>query len=141
MLQLKLNHLVFVDDLMLFCKEDIQSIQTLFQGVHHFSSSLGLEANYSKSGIYLAGVSDNFRIHAASTLEFTFESLPVKYLGIPLTSKQYTIADCEYLVDKMTSRIQSWTSKNLSYTARLQLVNSVLMSTSNYWRQTVILPK
>ena len=99
----------------------------------HLSSSSGLETNYFKSGIYLGGVSDNFRMHAASTLDFTFVSLPVKYLGMPLTSKRYTAADCEYLVDKMTSRIRSWIAKNLSYTTRLQLDNSVLMSISNYW--------
>ena len=139
--KLKLNHIVIADDLMLFCKGDMQSIQTLCQGVHHFSYSSGLEANYSKLGIYLTGVNDNFRIQAAGTLDFTFESLPVKYLGMPLTSKRYTVADYEYLVDKMTSRIRCWIAKNLSYTARLQLVNSVLMSISNYWSQTVIFPK
>ena len=117
--KLKLNHLVFADDLMLFCKGDTQSIQTLCQGVQLFSSSSGLEANYTKLGIYLAGVNDNFRMHAANTLDFTFESLPVKYLGMPLTSKRYTTADCEYLVDKMTSRIRSCFAKNVSYTARL----------------------
>ena len=37
----------------------------------------------------------------------------------------------------MTTTIRSWSAKNLSYTARLQLVNSILMSISNY---TVILP-
>ena len=130
--KLKLNHLVFADGLMLFCKGDMQSIQTLYQGVQLFSSSSGLVANYSKSGFYLARVNDNFRMHAASTVDFTFESLPVKYLGMPLISKRYTAADCEFLVDKMTSRIRSWFAKNLSYRARLQLVNSVLMSISNY---------
>lgn len=39
----------------------------------------------------------------------------------------------------MTSRVRVWYAKNLSYTARLQLVNSVLMSITNYWCQTVIL--
>ena len=96
---LKLNHLVFANDLILFCKGDTQSIQTLYQGVQLFSSSLSLEANYSKSGIYLARVNDNFRMHAASTLDFTFESLHVKYLRMPLTSKRYATVDCEYLVD------------------------------------------
>ena len=139
--KLKLNHLVFAKDLMLFYKGDMHSIKTLCQGVELFSSSSGLEANNSKSGIYLAGVSDNFRMLVARSLEFTFESLPGKYLGMPLTSKWYTIADWECMVDKMTNQIRSWFARNLSYTARLQLVNSILISISNYWCQTVILPK
>ena len=106
-----------------------------------FSSSSGLKANNNKPAIYLAGVSDSVRSHAASTLDFAFESLPVKYLGMPLTSKRYTAADCVYLVEILTNRIRSWFARSLSYTARLQLVNSVLMSITNYWSQTVILPK
>lgn len=139
--KMKLNHLAFVDDLMMFCKGDLQSIMILHRSLGIFSDSSGLFANNSKSGIYHAGVSNEFKTQAASVLDFSFKSLPVRYLGIPLTSKQYTVADCEYLVDKMTSRIRSWYAKKLSYTARLQLVNSILMSISNYWSQTVIIPK
>lgn len=139
--KMKLNHLVFADDLMLFCKGDMQFIMTLKQGVDIFSSSLGLCANNSNSGIYLAGVDLEFRNKAAQTLDFTFESLLVRYLGMPFTSKRYTTADYAYLVDKMTSRIRSWYARKLSYIARLHLVNSILMSISNYWSQTVILPK
>lgn len=104
---MKLNHLAFAYDLMMFCKGDMQSIMILRQGLEFFSGSSGLFANNSKSGIYLAGVSEEFKEQAASVLDFTFEILLVKYLGMPLTSKRYTAADCEYLVDKMNSRIRS----------------------------------
>ena len=140
-LRMKLNHLIFVDDLMLFCKGDMKSIMILKQGVETFSASSSLCANTSKSGIYLAGVDQEFRNHAAQSLEFTFENLPLHYLGMPLTSKWYTVAYCEYLVEKMTNRNRSWYARYLSYTARLQLVNSILMSISNYWSQTIIHPK
>lgn len=138
---MKLNHLVFADDLMVFCKGNMNSIMILKLGVKVFSCSLGLCANNSKSGIYLAGVDNESRHHAAQMLDFNFETLPVRYLGLPLTSKRYTVADCEFLGDKLTSRIRSWFARKLSYTARLQLVNSILMSISNYWSQIVILPK
>lgn len=138
---MKLNYLVFADDLMLFCKGDIQSILTLKQGVDTFSKSSGLCANNSKSGIYLVGVDQEFRDQATQCLDFTFETLPVRYLAMPLTSKQYTVVDCEYLVERMTTRIRSWNARHRSYTTRLQLVNSVLLSISIYWSQTVIIPK
>ena len=41
----------------------------------------------------------------------------------------------------MTSRIQSWQAKYLSYAARLQLINFVLMGISSYWCQMFILLK
>ena len=49
--------------------------------------------------------------------------------------------DYDILVDKMTSRIRVWYTKSLSYAARLQLVNSVLMSISTYWCMIFLLPK
>ena len=75
--KLRLNHLTFAGDLMVFCKGDMPSITTLIQGMESFSSSSGLFANNTKSGIYLAGVSDEFREFAANNLDFSFESLPV----------------------------------------------------------------
>ena len=112
--KLKLNYLIFAEDLMLFCKGDMQSIKILTKGVETFSSSSRLKANNKKSGIYLAGVKDSFRLYAASTFDFTFETLPVKYLGMPLTSTRYIAADCDYLVEKLTNRICSWFARNLS---------------------------
>lgn len=41
----------------------------------------------------------------------------------------------------MTKRIQVWSTRNLSYMARIVLVNSVLLSIHTYWSQIVILPK
>ena len=41
----------------------------------------------------------------------------------------------------MTSKIRSWHAKYLSYVARLQLINSVLMSISTYWCHIFVFPK
>lgn len=41
----------------------------------------------------------------------------------------------------MTGRIKIWSSRNLSYTARVQLINSVLLSLRMYWAHVFLLPK
>jgi hypothetical protein len=53
--------------------------------------------------------------------------LPIRYLGVPLLSKQLTATDCDVLVPKIAGRIDSWLARNLSFTERLQLVSSVLL--------------
>ncbi|XP_057523904.1 uncharacterized protein LOC130803721 [Amaranthus tricolor] len=116
---LKLNHLAFADDLMMFCKGNLQSISILIKTIDYFSSCSGLKANNSKSGIYLARVSNDFRDQVEKIIHYNFESLPIKYLGMPLKSRRYSVTYYEYLVDKMTARIKVWYAKNLSYTARL----------------------
>ena len=85
--KIKLNHLAFADDLMLFCKGDLQSISILIKTVDYFSSCSRLKANNSKSGIYLAGVSNEFKAQAEQTIDYSFESFLIKYIRMPLTSK------------------------------------------------------
>ena len=55
---LRLNHLCFADDLILYFKGDLCSIQVVCKGLDVFAHESGLCANDSKLVIYLAGVSD-----------------------------------------------------------------------------------
>ncbi|XP_057535324.1 uncharacterized protein LOC130813502 [Amaranthus tricolor] len=121
--RIKLSHLCFADDLMLFCKGDVSSVRTLHQCIHSFSQASRLHANASKSAIYIIGVAPYIRSANGDLTHFSFGTLPFRYLGVPLSFKCLSIVECEKLADKMTSRIQSWQAKYLSYAARLQLIN------------------
>ncbi|XP_059633867.1 uncharacterized protein LOC132276453 [Cornus florida] len=68
-------------------------------------------------------------------------SLPVMYLGLPLSSSLIKARDCQTLIEKITTRIGSWTSSFLSYAGRVVLVKSVLCSIQSFWFQAFILPK
>lgn len=74
-------------------------------------------------------------------LGITRGELPIRYLGVPLSSKRLSIIQCQPLLDKMVGRITSWTSRLLSYAGRLQLIKSVLFSIQIYWSQLFLLPK
>lgn len=52
---IKLTHIIFADDLMLFCKGNVSSVNRLMEVLNHFSAI----ANMDKSSIYLAGIDDN----------------------------------------------------------------------------------
>jgi hypothetical protein len=67
--------------------------------------------------------------------------LPVRYLGVPLISSKLSARDCRVLIEKIAGRIDSWTSKNLSFAGRLQLLSSILYSIQVYWSRIFILPK
>lgn len=67
--------------------------------------------------------------------------LPFKYLGVPICSKRLSIADYECLMDRMMTRIRTWSSKNISFAGRLQLTNFVLLSLHIYWDRVFVLPK
>ncbi|XP_074298229.1 uncharacterized protein LOC141629060 [Silene latifolia] len=53
---LKLNHLLFDDDLLMFCKGDIQSIMLLLRVMTTFSAASGLKVNAAKSEVVFNGI-------------------------------------------------------------------------------------
>ncbi|GAA0163133.1 hypothetical protein LIER_19079 [Lithospermum erythrorhizon] len=67
-------------------------------------------------------------------------TLPVRYLDIPLTTKQLKVHDCRVLIDKIRDIVNGWEGKYLSFAGRLVLVQSVIFGIYNYWYQTVFLP-
>ncbi|KAM6592908.1 hypothetical protein CsatA_000611 [Cannabis sativa] len=139
--ELKLNHLCFADDVLLFCKGDLQSIILMLQGLGLFSRSSGLLPNNSKSVIYCAGMPETEIQRVVQISGFTRSSIPFKYLGIPICSKRISQTECNTLVDKMTARIKIWSTRHISFAGRAVLINSVLLTIHTYWSQILVLPK
>lgn len=121
---------------MLFCKGDITSAQILCECLDIFTKSSRLQANASKSALYLAGIPDTIEIQISQNLRLLLGRWPFKNLV-----ERIAAANCDALVDKMTAKICSCSSKFLSYAVRVQLVIVVLQSICTYWCQLFILPR
>ena len=137
----KLVHLSFVDDLMIFCSSHLESLQAINDILAHFSSVSGMYINDGKSAIFFPGTNDEDKQFILSLLRFDEGKLSVKYLGVPLISTRLKREHCTILVDKVSSCINYWTARYLSYAERLQLINSVLRSIQVYWCSSFMLPK
>lgn len=59
-------------------------------------------------------------------------TLPIRYLGVPLISGKLSFSHCGPLIDRINARVNSWSSSQLSYGGRLQLIKSVLESIIRY---------
>ncbi|XP_024011356.1 uncharacterized protein LOC112086614 [Eutrema salsugineum] len=116
------------------------SLRGTFDVFDEFARISGLRINAAKSALFVGG-RDRQDIHAAaSELGIPLDSLPIRYLGIPLTTKMMTKDDYAPLIDKIKARMLSWISKHLSYAGRLQLIVSVISSISNFWCSVFRLP-
>ena len=131
----------FADDLLMFCKAEKTSISLMQETFQKFSQSSGLQANADKSSIYIAGLNQRDKEDIAHMLGFNMGNLPFRYLGVPLSTKKLTIAQCLPLVENITQRVRCWSARMLSYAGRLQLIKSVVFGMQSYWAQIFVLPK
>ena len=138
--QIKLSHLCFADDLFLFAKGNVDSIQITMDELTKFEAFSGMQVNRQKSAVFLAGIEDSVKATILGMTGFNLGSLPMKYLGVPLISSKLSHSDCQPLLDKITVIIQSWTCNDLSFAGRLQLISSVLYSIQTYWCTMFIIP-
>ncbi|XP_074321773.1 uncharacterized protein LOC141658950 [Silene latifolia] len=72
----------------------------------------------------------------ASGLCFNRERSDIYFNGVP----SHVMADIIQLTDRITARIRSWGTRQLSYTGRLALINSVLTSLHSYWASMFLIP-
>ncbi|XP_074315706.1 uncharacterized protein LOC141651914 [Silene latifolia] len=106
-----------------------------------FSEASGLCMNKNKSDVYLNGVNDSLATNLVRLAGFQLGQFPFRYLGVPISYKRLSVADCSRVVDKIVARIRGWGAKHLSYAGRLVLVKAVLTQLHVYWARIFLLPK
>ncbi|KAL2246363.1 UNVERIFIED_CONTAM: hypothetical protein Sindi_2904500 [Sesamum indicum] len=131
----------FADDLLLFCRADLDSVRVLKVGLDLFAEWSGLWLNTQKSHIIISRSAQERKDQLLLLLGFQEGHLPMRYLGLPLISSRLTISDCQPLLSKIDARIVGWEGMSLSYAGRVQIIKSVLSALSIYWASAFILPK
>ncbi|VFQ82076.1 unnamed protein product [Cuscuta campestris] len=107
------------DDIMMFSRGDHNSVQVLVDDLKHFSVVSGLHVNAQKSNL----------------VNFPQGRLPVKYLGLPLTSQRATNTNFVPLVDIVDANIRRWNTKTLSLAGRSELIRIVIQGIEGFWLQ------
>ncbi|KAJ9567950.1 hypothetical protein OSB04_003916 [Centaurea solstitialis] len=158
--RLSITHLCFADDLMVFSKGDVDSMEILPVGtdphgfptlmgrgfpvlknvLDDFAKLSGLNPNIAKSAVYFSNVDLHTVRDIMNVLPFQIGNLPFRYLGVPLSSKRLVVSDFAPLVAKVRARVLNWKAKFLSFGGRLQLIKSVLESLQLYWMTVFMIP-
>ena len=128
-----LTYLCFYNDLILCYKGEVESIKLMMKGFEVFSKAPGSKASPEKTSVYCTEMSENMVNEVLDITRIGRGTMPFRYLGVSICSKRISAVECEHLIDKICARIRIWSSRNLSFSARLVLVNSVLMSIQVYW--------
>jgi len=100
-----LIHLLFADDLILFCKAHPPSLQIMMEAFHQFTLCSGLRANMEKSSIVFGGDCSTIQQECLEITGFTDGHVPFRDLGLPITARRLSNCECRLLVEKITAKI------------------------------------
>ncbi|KAL2237717.1 UNVERIFIED_CONTAM: hypothetical protein Sindi_0963400 [Sesamum indicum] len=95
----------FADDLLFFCKADMDSIRVFKRGLDRFAELSELRLNVLKSHLILSRAAHGMRDKLLAALGLQKGHLLMPYLGLPLISSILSIADCQPLLAKIDSCI------------------------------------
>ncbi|XP_026438275.1 uncharacterized protein LOC113336817 [Papaver somniferum] len=128
-----INHLVFADDCMIFCKANLEECNNLIKIFQDFGHSSGQLINFSKSGIFFSkntdpsiadSISDTMKVQRIDTSD--------KYLGSPLFTNRSKIQAFKPGVNKLKLRLAGWKS-TLSTAGKVTMIKTIT-STSNIYQ-------
>jgi len=137
---LRLTHLMFADDLVMFCKADPPTIRHIMSTLTTFYECAGLRANLSKSQMVVGGCNPQLQEQCLYLTGFAETYFPLNYLGVPITASRLIKVECSNLLEKILMKVRIWTTKHLFFAGRALLINTTVFGMINYWASIFILP-
>lgn len=114
---LVLSHVLYDDDIFIFCSGRTSNIQSLTNLFTNYSLALDQRFNLSKSTIF-AGAMSARRIRKIKRLTgFSRGSLPFTFLGLPIFKGRVTAL--QQLADRIIARFTSWKGSLLTMDERV----------------------
>lgn len=139
--EVNLSHLSFTDDIVVFTDGMPGSLRNTLLVFEYFRNMSGLRINIAKSTVFAASRGKAFLQNEVVATGMSVFALPIRYLGLPLTSNIMSRNDFEPLILKIRNHFLSWTSKALSYAGRMLLIKSIIVSVTNFWCAAFCLPQ
>lgn len=130
----------YADDTLILLQADARQLLFLKAFLHSFAASTGLQVNYRKSHMYPINISQDKLMHLASTFGCDVGSMPFTYLGLPMGTAKPRIDDFAPMMDRVERRLSAC-STWLSYSGRLEMINSAITPITTYPMCTVKLPR
>lgn len=82
-----------------------QSIRNLELIIYCFEWLTGLKINFHKSEVFVFGMPQQEKERKANMLNCVLGSLPMKYLGIPVSDKHLAVGAFSPILQKMINRL------------------------------------
>jgi hypothetical protein len=136
---LKISHLLFADDTLIFCEANPDSLTYLRVILTCFEASSGLRVNLGKSELVQVGEVPHLEA-LADILGCKTATFPMKYLGLPLGAHFKAQSIWDPIVEKLDRRLAGWKRMYLSKGGRLILIKSTLSNLPTYYLSLFPIP-
>jgi hypothetical protein len=133
--------LQFADDTILMGEGSWENLWTIKIILRSFELVSGLKINFVKSKLYGINLAPSFLAAGSMFLSCRSDTLPFKFLGIPVGANPRRRETWKPIVENMEKRLSMWSSRHLSYGGRIVLINSVLSSLPLYFFSFFKAPK
>lgn len=129
----RLNHLLFADDTMFFCKANGKNAESLKALLTTYEAVSGQLINKQKSSIFFSKrIKPEVRAHMKTILGIEKEGGVGKYLGLPEHFGRSNKDLFASVVDRIQQKAASWSSKFLSNAGKMIMAKSVLAPMSSH---------
>lgn len=137
----RINHLLFADDTMFFCKTSHKSCESLLSILQRYETASGQKINSQKSSVtFSAKTPQDIRDRVKLTLGIEKEGGQGKYLGLPESFGRKQKDLFTLIVDRIQQRAAKYSTKFLSSAGKLTMLKSVLSAIPTYSMSSFKLP-
>ncbi|MCI11277.1 LINE-1 reverse transcriptase like, partial [Trifolium medium] len=116
--------LQFADDTIIVGEDSWDNLWSIKIVLRSFELVSGLKVNFYKSKLYGINLDDSFLRAASSFLNCGVESIPFRFLGIPVGANLRRRATWLHILELMKKRLSAWNGLHLSIGGRVTLINS-----------------
>ncbi|KAA3475505.1 reverse transcriptase [Gossypium australe] len=138
----EISHLLFADDCMMFGEATEQGAKNMKDILNEYAKCSGQCVNFNKSTIfYSSNTSQAAKESVTAMLGVRNSSNPEKYLGLPNMLGKKKKAAFQNILDKISLKIDSWSTRFLSQGGKEIFIKSVLQAIPTYPMSCFLLPK
>jgi ribonuclease HI/exonuclease III len=139
---MRINHLFFADDSLLFCKATIHEWRVLNEVLDLYGKASGQRLNKDKTSVFFSrNTTQEVKDLILSVVGIPASQRYDTYLGLPALVGRSRIGEFENLKERVRRRVTNWKTKLLSQAGKEILLKAVVQAIPTYSMSIFLLPK
>jgi hypothetical protein len=118
--------LQYADDTILLIQDDLGGARNLKLLLYIFEVMSGLKINFEKSEIMLVLDEPDKLQDNVDLFNYQKGKWPIKYLGTPVCARRLSVAELQFIEDKMKKNMGGWMGSTMSIGGRLIKIDACL---------------